>query len=38
MKFLSHDLEIYTFNLSVHYINMRNKFQLHKTLANLKLH
>lgn len=38
MKFFSYNLEIYTFNFSVHGINMRNKLQLHKPTANLTLY
>ena len=30
MKFLSHNLEIYTFNCTVHGTNIRNKLQLHQ--------
>lgn len=31
-------MEIYTFNFTVHDINMRNKLQLHKQTANLALY
>jgi hypothetical protein len=37
-EFLSYNLEMYTFNSSVHGINMRNKLQLHKPIANLTLY
>jgi len=30
MKFLSHNLEIYTNNCTVHGTNIRNKLQLHQ--------
>jgi len=36
-KFLSHNLETYTFNITVHGINRRNILQLHKPTANLTL-
>jgi len=38
MQFLSHNLEMYTFNFTVHGINTRNKPQLHKSKVNLTLH
>jgi hypothetical protein len=38
IKFLSHNLEIYTFNFSVHSLNTRNKLQLHKLTANCTLY
>jgi hypothetical protein len=38
MKFLSYNLEFYTFNFSAPGINTRNKLQLHKPTANLTLY
>jgi hypothetical protein len=35
---LSHNLTIYTLNLTVHDINMQNKLQLHKPTSNLTLY
>ena len=35
IKFLPHDLEIYTFNFTFHGFNTINKRQLHKVTANL---
>jgi len=33
--FFSHNLEMYTFNITVHGINGRNILQMHKPTANL---
>jgi len=38
MKFLSHNLGIYTCNFTAHGINTSNKLQLHKPTANLILY
>ena len=37
MRFLSSNLEIYTFNTSVHNINTRRKLKLHKPAARLTM-
>jgi len=37
-KFLSQDLEIYTFNSTIHGFNTRNKLQLHKLSTTLTVH
>ena len=38
MRFLSSNLEIFTFNSSVHSINTRSRLKLHKPLVRLKLY
>jgi hypothetical protein len=38
MRFLSSNLEIYTFNTSVHNINTRCKLKLHKPAARLTMY
>jgi hypothetical protein len=38
IKFLSHDLEIYTLNCTFHGFNTRNKLQLCKVTADLTLY
>jgi hypothetical protein len=34
MTFLAHNLEYFTFNSSVHNINIRKRLQLHRPIAN----
>jgi hypothetical protein len=34
MTFLAHSLEYFTFNSSVHNINIRKRLQLHRPIAN----
>ena len=38
MRFLSSNLEIYTFNISVHNINTRLELKLHKPTARLTMY
>jgi len=38
MRFLTSNLEIFTFNSSVHSINTRSRLKLHKPLVRLKLY
>jgi len=37
MRFLSSNLEIYTFNTSIHIINTRHKLKVHKPAARLTM-
>jgi len=38
MRFLSSDLEIYKFNISVHNVNTKHKLKLHKPAVRLTMY